>query len=111
MTNNEFDVEYTTRAGGYFSGNSLLTHHIIHRKTKRSLCGRDTQRKAYRWSGWTSQFDHQRFQFEDDEFGRGDCQRCAKIGRNLGFTDTVFRPQKTCLLHAVGAGPLTPPTV
>ena len=94
MTNNEFDVEYTTRAGGYFSECSLLTHHIINRETKRTLCGRDTQRTAYRWSGWTSQFDHQRFQFEDHEFGRGDCRRCAKSGRKLGFADTVFRPQR-----------------
>ena len=107
MTNNEFDVEYTTRAGGYFSECSLLTQHIINRETKRTLCGRDAQRKAYRWSGWTSQFDHQRFEFEDHEFGRGDCRRCATSGRKLGFTDTVFRPQRQ---DQSSADPLTPPT-
>ena len=107
MTNNEFDREYTTRAGGYFSDNSLLTQHIINRETKRTLCGRDTQRKAYRWSGWTSQFDHMRFEFEDHELGRGDCQRCATSGRKLGFTDTVFRPQRQ---DQSSAGSLTAPT-
>ena len=94
MTNDEFGLNYTTRAGGSFGGNSLLTQHIINRETKRSLCGRDTQRKAYRWSGWTSQFDHMCFQFEDHEFRRGDCQRCAKTARKLGFTDTMFHPQR-----------------
>ena len=88
MTNDEFGLNYTTRAGGSFGGNSQLTQHVINRKTKRTLCGRDTVGQ-YR-SGWTSQFDHMCFQFEDHEFRRGDCQRCAKSGRKLGFADNGY---------------------
>ena len=93
MTNNEFDLDFTTRAGGNFGGNSQLTQHIMNRKTHKTLCGRDTSKGSYT-SGWTSRFDASSFQFDDDEFGRGDCQRCAKSGRKLGFADTMFHPQR-----------------
>lgn len=93
MTNNEFDVDFTTRAGGNFGGNSNLTQHIMNRKTKRTLCGRDTSKGEY-LSGWTSRFDGMSFQFDADDIDHGDCQRCAKSVRKLGFHDKLFFPTR-----------------
>lgn len=91
--NAKFDGQYTTRSGGSFGGNSILTDHIIDRKTERTLCGRDTKNVGY-GKGWTNEFDHSSTQIGADDLDGGCCKKCAKSARKLGFTGKYFNPTR-----------------